>query len=53
LKTPRPAKGGGRLRVGWAGGEGHWLGAEVFVSFDRKAVKLIESAGAAARLLSS
>jgi predicted nucleic-acid-binding protein len=31
--------------------EGSWLGAESFVSFDKKAVKLVEAQGASARLL--
>jgi predicted nucleic-acid-binding protein len=31
--------------------EGNWLGADIFVSFDKKAVKLIEAQGASARLL--
>jgi predicted nucleic-acid-binding protein len=31
--------------------EGRWLGAETFVSFDKKAVKLIETNGGLARLL--
>jgi predicted nucleic-acid-binding protein len=32
--------------------EGSWLGAETFVSFDQRAVRLIEAQGHAARLLS-
>ena len=32
--------------------EGSWLGAETFVSFDRKAVKLMEARRESARLLS-
>jgi predicted nucleic-acid-binding protein len=32
--------------------EGSWLGAEAFVSFDKKAVKLMEAQGGAACLLS-
>jgi predicted nucleic-acid-binding protein len=32
--------------------EGNWLGADVFASFDKKAVKLIEVLGGSARLLS-
>jgi predicted nucleic-acid-binding protein len=32
--------------------EGRWLGAETFVSFDRKAVALLEAQGSPARLLS-
>lgn len=31
--------------------EGAWLGADAFMSFDRKAVKLLERRGVAARLL--
>jgi predicted nucleic-acid-binding protein len=31
--------------------EGNWLGAESFVSFDKKAVKLIEAQGGSAHLL--
>jgi predicted nucleic-acid-binding protein len=31
--------------------EGNWLGAESFVSFDKKAVKLMEAQGASALLL--
>lgn len=31
--------------------EGSWLGADLFVSFDKKAVKLLETPGRAARLL--
>jgi predicted nucleic-acid-binding protein len=31
--------------------EGRWLGAETFLSFDKKAVKLIEPGGGAAQLL--
>ena len=33
--------------------EGSWLGAQVFVSFDKKAVKLIEASGGMARLAST
>ena len=32
--------------------EGSWLGAEVFVSFDKRAVKLMEAQGESVRLLS-
>lgn len=32
--------------------EGSWLGAETFLSFDRKAAKLIEAQGTSVRLLS-
>ena len=31
--------------------EGNWLGADTFVSFDKKAVRLIEAQGKSARLL--
>jgi predicted nucleic-acid-binding protein len=31
--------------------EGNWLGADIFVSFDKKAVKLLEAQGGTARLL--
>ena len=31
--------------------EGNWLGAETFVSFDKKAVKLMDKQGKPARLL--
>ena len=55
----RPAVEAG-LRVLDAGGdfadgviafEGHWLGAEAFVSFDKKAVSLLTAQGLSARLL--
>ena len=32
--------------------EGNWLGADTFVSFDRKAVRLMETQGESVRLLS-
>jgi hypothetical protein len=32
--------------------EGSWLGAETFVSFDRKAVRLMTAQGKSARVLS-
>ena len=32
--------------------EGRWMGAEIFVSFDRQAVKLMQERGESARLLS-
>ncbi len=32
--------------------EGHWLGAEEFVSFDKQAVSILKSQGKRARLLS-
>lgn len=59
VATNRPAVEAG-LRVLEAGGdfadgviahEGRWLGAEVFVSFDRRAVKLLAAAGEKAELL--
>jgi predicted nucleic-acid-binding protein len=42
---------GGDFADGVIGYEGSWLGAETFVSFDKRAVKLIEAQGQAARLL--
>jgi len=42
---------GGDFADGVIAYEGSWLGAETFVSFDRKAVKLVEAQGEAARLL--
>ena len=42
---------GGDFADGVIAYEGSWLGAETFVSFDKKAVKLVEAQGAAARLL--
>jgi predicted nucleic-acid-binding protein len=42
---------GGDFADGVIAYEGNWLGADSFVSFDRKAVKLIEANGASARLL--
>jgi len=41
---------GGDFADGIIAHEGNWLGAEVFVSFDKKAVKLIEASGGVARL---
>jgi predicted nucleic-acid-binding protein len=43
---------GGDFADGIIAYEGSWLGAESFVSFDRKAVKLIEAQGHPTRLLS-
>jgi predicted nucleic-acid-binding protein len=43
---------GGDFADGVIAYEGSWLGAEVFISFDKKAVKLMEAQGEAARLLS-
>ena len=59
VATNRPAVEAG-LRVLGAGGdfadgviahEGRWLGAEVFVSFDKQTVKLLAAAGEKAELL--
>jgi predicted nucleic-acid-binding protein len=43
---------GGDFADGVIAYEGRWLGADIFVSFDKKAVKLLESRGGSARLLS-
>jgi predicted nucleic-acid-binding protein len=43
---------GGDFADGAIAYEGSWLGAETFVSFDKKAVSLLEARGEAARLLS-
>lgn len=43
---------GGDFADGAIAYEGSWLGADTFVSFDGKAVKLMEARGEAARLLS-
>jgi predicted nucleic-acid-binding protein len=43
---------GGDFADGVIAYEGNWLGAETFVSFDKKAVKLLQAQGASARLLS-
>ncbi len=43
---------GGDFADGMIAHEGSWLGAETFVSFDKKAVKLMEARGLSARLLS-
>jgi predicted nucleic-acid-binding protein len=42
---------GGDFADGVIAFEGSWLGADVFISFDRKAVKLMETKGKSARLL--
>jgi predicted nucleic-acid-binding protein len=42
---------GGDFADGAIAYEGRWLGADTFVSFDKKAVKLIEIHGGPARLL--
>jgi predicted nucleic-acid-binding protein len=43
---------GGDFADGVIAYEGSWLGAETFVSFDKKAVKLMDQQGKSARLLS-
>jgi predicted nucleic-acid-binding protein len=43
---------GGDFADGVIAFEGNWLGADTFVSFDKKAVKLMEAQGVSARLLS-
>jgi len=43
---------GGDFADGIIAHEGRWLGAETFVSFDKKAVKLMEAQGEPVRLLS-
>ncbi|MBX3688568.1 type II toxin-antitoxin system VapC family toxin [Dokdonella sp.] len=43
-------RAGGDFADGVIAYEGHWLGAEVFVSFDRKAVKLLQAQSRSARL---
>jgi predicted nucleic-acid-binding protein len=43
---------GGDFADGVIAYEGSWLGAEVFISFDKKAVKLMEARGESVRLLS-
>jgi predicted nucleic-acid-binding protein len=42
---------GGDFADGVIAFEGNWLGTDTFVSFDKKAVKLMEAQGGAARLL--
>jgi|SRR5437660_10426790 len=42
---------GGDFADGAIAYEGKWLGADTFVSFDRRAVKLVEAQGGSARLL--
>ncbi|HKV00011.1 MAG TPA: type II toxin-antitoxin system VapC family toxin [Vineibacter sp.] len=42
---------GGDFADGIIAYEGSWLGAETFVSFDKKAVRLMEAQGVSARLL--
>ncbi len=43
---------GGDFADGVIAHEGKWLGADTFVSFDKKAVKLIKASGGVARALS-
>jgi predicted nucleic-acid-binding protein len=43
---------GGDFANGIIAYEGRWLGANTFVSFDKKAVKIIKAQGASAQLLS-
>ena len=43
---------GGDFADGIIAYEGHWLGADTFVSFDKKAVRLLEAQGDSAHLLS-
>jgi predicted nucleic-acid-binding protein len=43
---------GGDFADGVIAYEGHWLGAEEFVSFDKQAVSLLQAQGKRARLLS-
>jgi predicted nucleic-acid-binding protein len=42
---------GGDFADGVIAYEGRWLGAETFVSFDKKAVEMLAAQGQAARLL--
>ena len=42
---------GGDFADGAIAYEGNWLGADTFVSFDKKAVRLVESQGKSARLV--
>jgi predicted nucleic-acid-binding protein len=43
---------GGDFADGAIAYEGNWLGGDTFISFDKKAVRLIEAQGKSARLLS-
>jgi predicted nucleic-acid-binding protein len=43
---------GGDFADGVIAYEGSWLGAEIFISFDKAAAKLVEAQGGAVRLLS-
>jgi predicted nucleic-acid-binding protein len=59
VETNRPAveaglavlEAGGDFADGVIAYEGHWLGGETFVSFDKKAVALLAAQGQTARLL--
>jgi predicted nucleic-acid-binding protein len=57
LNRPAAAAGlamldnGGDFADGVIAYEGNWLGADVFLSFDRKAVELLEAQGTSSRLL--
>lgn len=44
---------GGDFADGVIAYEGNWLGADAFVSFDKKAVKLLQAKGLSAELLSA
>jgi predicted nucleic-acid-binding protein len=43
---------GGDFADGVIAYEGSWLGADIFLSFDKRAVKLMQSQGKPSRLLS-
>ena len=43
---------GGDFADGVIAHEGNWLGADIFVSFDKKAVRLMQAQGRSAQLLS-
>jgi predicted nucleic-acid-binding protein len=43
---------GGDFADGVIAYEGSWLGADTFISFDKKAVKLMKARGGSVRLLS-
>jgi predicted nucleic-acid-binding protein len=59
VETNRPAidaglavlEAGGDFADGVIAHEGRWLGAETFVSFDKKAVEMLTAQGVSARLL--
>lgn len=48
--TDLQLEAGGDFADGVIAHAGHWLGADTFVSFDKKAVKLIQAGGGLARL---